>query len=209
MYLTIDDIKYEVIIEKRKIRHTYLKVKEDLKIYVSTSKWTSNKDIEDILLRETSKIRKMILRQSKKDRRQNMILGNEVDIVAISNLKYPEVDNGKFYIKDRNKIDHYLKLIATKIYKERLDCLYQMFEEDIPYPLLKIRKMKTRWGVCNRKTKSITLNLELIKKDIKYIDYVIVHELCHFIRFDHSKSFWELVSKYVSDYKMIRKELRD
>ena len=69
--------------------------------------------------------------------------------------------------------------------------------------------MSTRWGVCNKKNKTITLNLELIKKDIKYLDYVIVHELCHFIHFDHSKEFWNLVSKYCPNYKQLRKEMRD
>ena len=69
--------------------------------------------------------------------------------------------------------------------------------------------MTSRWGVCNRKNNSITLNLELIKKDIRYADYVIVHELCHFIEFNHSKRFWDIVNKYSPDYKDIRKEMRD
>ena len=83
-----------------------------------------------------------------------------------------------------------------------------MFIDEIPYPKLKIRTMKTRWGVCNRKDNSVTLNLELIKKDIKYLDYVIVHELSHFVYFDHSKNFWLEVCKYSPNYKELRKELR-
>ena len=68
--------------------------------------------------------------------------------------------------------------------------------------------MKTRWGVCNKKDDSITLNLDLVKEDKIYLDYVIVHELSHFIHFNHSKSFWLLVNKYVPNYKEIRKEMR-
>ena len=69
--------------------------------------------------------------------------------------------------------------------------------------------MTTRWGVCNKKTKTITLNSELIKYSIDKLDYVIIHELSHFIHFNHSKEFWLLVSKYCPRYKEIRKELRD
>ncbi len=99
------------------------------------------------------------------------------------------------------------KSMETK-YKERLDKIYSTFES-VPYPKLKIRRMTTRWGVCNKKDKSITLNSELIKMDLKYLDYVIVHELSHFIYFDHSKNFWATVSKYCPKYKELRKEMRE
>jgi len=69
--------------------------------------------------------------------------------------------------------------------------------------------MTSRWGVCNRKNKSITINTELVKKDLKYIDYVIIHELCHFVHFNHSSDFWKLVSKYCDNYKKLRKEMKE
>ena len=72
---------------------------------------------------------------------------------------------------------------------------------------LKIRQMKTRWGVCNRKDNSVTLNLELIKKDKSCLNYVIVHELSHFVHFNHTKEFWCTVEKYCPDYKSVRQEL--
>ena len=68
--------------------------------------------------------------------------------------------------------------------------------------------MSTRWGVCNKKTKTITLNSELVKYNIDKLDYVIIHELSHFIYFNHSKSFWNQVGKYCPNYKQIRKDLK-
>lgn len=211
MYITIDNVDYEIIILKKRIKNTYIRVKEDLKIYVTTSKWTSNNDIKKLIERELDNIRKMINKQLRRLDESTRILGIDIDIIVISNLKEPELDlnNHKLYIKDRSKIDNYYKLIATSLFKKRLDYIYNLFDEAIPYPILKIRKMKSRWGVCNRKDNSITLNLELLKKDIKYVDYVIVHELSHFVHFNHSKPFWNLVSKYKPDYKLIRKELRE
>jgi len=69
--------------------------------------------------------------------------------------------------------------------------------------------MTSKWGVCNITKKIVTLNLELIKLDIKYLDYVIVHELSHLIYPNHSKDFWNLVYKYCPNYKLYRKEMKN
>ena len=87
--------------------------------------------------------------------------------------------------------------------------MYNNFSREIDKPTLLIRKMTSRWGVCNTKDKNITLNLELMKRDIKYLDYVIVHELSHLVYANHSKKFWNVVSENIKDYKDIRKEMKD
>ena len=95
------------------------------------------------------------------------------------------------------------------MFKERLDYSYHVFLESIPYPKLKIRTMKTRWGVCNKRDNSVTLNSKLIEYNIEALDYVIIHELSHFVHFNHSKEFWMLVSKYNPNYKQIKKYLKE
>ena len=80
---------------------------------------------------------------------------------------------------------------------------------NIPKFTLKIRKMKTRWGVCNYIKNTVTLNSELIKYERNIIDYVIIHEFSHFTHHDHSAAFWSLVAKYYPNYKLARKELRE
>ena len=86
---------------------------------------------------------------------------------------------------------------------------YNMYEENIPLPSLRIRKMTTRWGVCNIKTHIITLNYNLYKYNLECLDYVVVHELSHLIHPNHSASFWNIVEKYCPNYKLIRKTLKD
>ena len=51
--------------------------------------------------------------------------------------------------------------------------------------------MKTRWGVCNYGKNIVTLNTELLKKDLTLLDYVIIHELCHFYYHDHLRVYKE------------------
>lgn len=211
MYLEFNNNKYEIIIEKKNNKNTYIRVKEDLRIYITTNKWVSDKQIQKLIVENASSIRKMLVKKIKHNENnlKFTLLGKEVDIICLSNQKEPELYNNKFYVKSSNDLEKYLKEYAYNIFKDRLDLIYESFRERIPYPNLRVRKMTSRWGVCNRKTIYVTLNLELIKKDIKYVDYVIVHELCHFVYFNHSKNFWELVSKYYPNYKNIRKEMRD
>lgn len=201
----------EVVIIRKNNKNTYIRVKEDLKIYVYTNRWTKDKEIEKLIEDNFKSINKMLEQQKAKQQKasKNYLLGKEIDIVILSEQDKPEIYNNKLYIKDRTKLDKYYKDIANQIFEERLNIIYNKFEENIPYPKLKIRHMTSRWGVCNRKNISITLNLELIKKDIKYIDYVIIHELCHFIEFNHSNKFWNSVEKYCKDYKSLRKEMKE
>ena len=100
---------------------------------------------------------------------------------------------------NEKKIEDYLRNIAKNIYQERLMYYYKLFDENIPKPTLKIRKMTSRWGVCNTKTHQITLNLELIHYDIECLNYVIVHELSHLLEGNHSRFFWNIVEKYYGE----------
>ena len=111
-------------------------------------------------------------------------------------------------VRDQHMLDKFYKLACEKIFNERLDKCAIMFE-NIPEYHLKIRKMTTRWGVCNRGNNNITLNSELIKKDVTLIDYVCVHELSHFIEANHSSLFWAEVKKRYPYYKEARKRLRE
>jgi len=55
---------------------------------------------------------------------------------------------------------------------------------------------------------TVTLNSSLIHKDVTLIDYVIIHELCHFKYMDHSSAFWKEVEKYYPYYKLARERLK-
>lgn len=70
-----------------------------------------------------------------------------------------------------------------------------------------IKQIKYAWGSCTSK-KNITINLELIKYSQQAIRYVILHELCHIKHMNHSKEFWNLVEKYMPEYKKIKKEFK-
>lgn len=206
MKYEVDGISYKIEVNRKKIKHLYIRFKDNT-IYINGHSLINKGKIYKLLDENINDLRKMIKRDIKQH--EIFFLGKKIDVVVISNLKKPEYANGKLLIKSKDKIDDTYRFLAEPIFNQRLDYLYQQFEEIIPYPLLKIRKMTSRWGVCNRRNNSITLNLNLIRYDTNHIDYVIVHELAHFVYFDHSKSFWELVAKYCPQYKELRKSLRE
>lgn len=211
MKYKIDNEEYEVIIKKSNNRNTYIRVKEDLKIYISTNYFSSNNYIKSLLDNNTSYLKKVIEKRKEQIKKDSEFyyLGHKYDIIFISTLDNIDIVNDKIYVKNIKELQKWYQKQIKEIFEKQLELNYKLFEEKIPYPKLKIRNMKTRWGVCNRKNTTITLNSNLIKYDLAKLDYVIIHELSHFIHFNHSNQFWLLVSKYCKQYKKIRKELRE
>lgn len=73
---------------------------------------------------------------------------------------------------------------------------------------VRIRDIKYAWGTCSA-NKNITINYKLIKYSKQAIRYVILHELCHLKYMNHSKDFWNLVEKYMPNYKEVKKEFKE
>lgn len=205
-----DGKDYKVIIDRKKSnRNTYIRVKKDMTIYVTTNLFTRDRDIQKLIDENTKAIIKMIEVQNKKNESNDGFhyLGKKYDIVYVD---YCDLSFGeeKVFLNKKLDIDRWYKNKAKIIFKEHLDKMYNNYSRSIPYPSLRIRKMTSRWGVCNTKLKVVTLNLELIKRDVKYLDYVIVHELSHLIEANHSSRFWALVEENYPDYKQIKKEMK-
>jgi len=211
MDVLINDQRIEVIIIRKKTnKNTYLRVKEDGKIYITTNNFVTLKAIMKIIKDNENYVIEA-LRKKEKEKKYNekfYYLGKEYDIIYMNSSEVT-VGEEKIFMSKKIDPEKWLKKQAQIIFKEELDKIFNTFPLTIPYPTLTIRSMKTRWGVCNVKTKRVTLNFNLIKRDIRYLDYVIVHELSHLIYPDHSKDFWNLVSDIEPNYKELRKGLND
>ncbi len=72
---------------------------------------------------------------------------------------------------------------------------------------LRIKKMKTRWGSCNIEAKRVWLNLELAKKPVSCLEYIVVHELVHLIERAHNDRFQALMDRLLPQWRMYRDEL--
>lgn len=201
---------YEVEIIKKNNKNTYVRVVNN-KISVTTNYFTSKKAIFQLLEQKKQTIGKMIEVSEKRSQTKDLffLFGKQYDIIYDKICKKPKIEDNKIYISDEKTFNKWLSEYIHTIFLEHLTYWHQQFEEPIPNPNLKIRRMKTRWGVCNVKNHNITLNLELFRYDIKCLDYVIIHELAHFLEPNHSKNFWSVVEKYCPNYKEIKKILKD
>jgi len=70
-----------------------------------------------------------------------------------------------------------------------------------------VKLMKTKWGSCNTEKKRIWINLELAKKPINCLEYLVVHEIVHLIERHHNDKFLYYMDKYLPDWKQIKTEL--
>ncbi len=70
-----------------------------------------------------------------------------------------------------------------------------------------IRKMRTKWGSCNIKKRRIWLNLELAKKPLECVEYIVVHELIHLHERNHNERFKSLMEKNLPNWRSLQKLL--
>ncbi|MCK5802095.1 MAG: M48 family metallopeptidase [Lentisphaeria bacterium] len=70
-----------------------------------------------------------------------------------------------------------------------------------------VQRMKTRWGSCNHKARTIRLNTELVKKPITCLEYIVVHELVHLLEPTHNARFVALMDRYMPSSQFHRQVL--
>lgn len=209
MVFRYKDVDYGVDIIRKDNKNTYVRIKEE-RVVVTTGYFTSERKIKRLLEENQKPIGKMIERAHVRTQRKDLFLlfGKYYQIEYGDYEHQITVEDGHIWVVSQEVLVTWLEQYIHTIFYQHLKDWYEVFEEDIPDPNLKIRKMKTRWGVCNTRNHNVTLNFELFRYDIECLDYVIVHELSHFVVQNHSKEFWGIVEKYCPNYKEIRKKLR-
>lgn len=75
-------------------------------------------------------------------------------------------------------------------------------------PEIQVRPMTSRWGVCHPAKRRITLALQLAAKPPELVEYVVLHEYCHFVHPGHGPAFWALLEGYMPDARARRAALR-
>ena len=225
-----NNTEYKYYLVRKNIKHINIRISKDCNINVSAPYKVPFDFINSFVISKGEWIENNIsdIKRIKNIKPDNNIYENkkvyfigELYTINILKCKYNSIFcdyNNKIinictYYNDNQKIKElYLKwlndngkIFFHKLTKEMIDLLNN--EYNIKFPNIKIRNMKTRWGSCTPSKNSIRLNLQLMKADIKCIEQVILHELVHFIHFNHSKDFYNVMEKYMPDYKLIKERL--
>lgn len=93
--------------------------------------------------------------------------------------------------------------------REAIPVVIETWEQklDVSVPKWTIRRMKTKWGSCNRETRHVWFNVELAKKHPDCLEYIVVHEMAHYFERNHGERFTTLMDKYLPDWRNRREQL--
>lgn len=146
----------------------------------------------------------------------HLYLGRQYKIqIAKGDIDEVKIYRGTMLITSKNTYAIYLEKVLTEWYKTKaiihfeellIACLDKFKKYKIAKPILYIRQMQKRWGSCTKAGK-IILNTELIKAPKASIEYVIIHELCHLIHYNHNKDFYALQNKLYPNWEKWKEKL--
>lgn len=177
-----DDISYHL--EKKKIKNMYIRIKNN-EIYVTAPFFMPSYKIHEFVLSNKNSIIKSL---SKNKREQKITLfGKEVTE------------------KDFNE---FITFSSYSYAFERTKYFYSIMGIEKQMPAIRIKNIKSAYGIYHLKNNFITYNIEIFKYSKEIIDYVVIHELSHMKFMNHSQNFWNEVSNYCPNYKVLRKELK-
>ncbi|MFM9590271.1 M48 family metallopeptidase [Streptomyces scabiei] len=80
---------------------------------------------------------------------------------------------------------------------------------DVSVPRWSIKRMKTKWGSCNRETGHIWFNAELAKKPPACLEYIVVHEMAHYLERHHDDRFTKLMDRFIPNWRSVRDQLNN
>lgn len=208
---------YQIKIIKKNIKHIYIRIKPPANIVISAPHQTTPKTIDNLLKQKENWIKKQFkslkLQSSQdleySDGEEFYFLGKCYQL-QLHHAPYSHIQIDakqlKLYTPNPNSKEHKQQLIEqwyyeqAKIYFEKAVAKYHPIVNR-PIHKIRIKKMKTRWGSCNHSKGYINLNVELLKKPIESLEYVVFHELVHLIHPNHSRDFYDFIAQYMPDWK--------
>ena len=229
--LTVDyfDTPIRVTLIRKPVKNLNLNVRPDMTVMVSVSPSITEERSREFVLKKAE----WILKQLKYFEVYQQPEKEEKEYVSGESFKYlGRQYRLKVYLAEQDLIRYYSgrielfttqpenhkkkKHMITAWYKERsqkkftqsLDRIYPVMQKyGVDKPTLKIRQMKIRWGSYLKKDHAIILNSDLIKAPTFCIDYVVLHELIHFIRRKHDKEFLLFMTALMPDWQERKKIL--
>lgn len=221
--VTFEGEEITYFLERKNVKNLNLRIRRDGVVYVSAASFVPVSEIDSFLCKREQFILRAVRKFSKYHERISQpkryvsgetfyLLGRGLRL-KVSVSERDEVFTDGVYIfletrkmddieKKKRLIDRFFKDRCIEVFGEILDELYpKLGKYGVKYPALRIRDMKSRWGTCSYNKNVITINRRLIEMPRNCIEYVVVHELCHFVHPDHSKDFYNFLTMMMPDWR--------
>ena len=226
MNITIENIDIELI--RKNIKNIHLSVHPpDGRVRLSVPKRMDDEAVRLFVISKLSWINKHKKKYSLQERQAEIeflsgeshyFLGSRYILNIIETTGKQRVQ-----LRDDKYIDLYVRENSTKEKREKimLEWYRQKLKMLIPGYIEKweniigvrvndwgVKLMKTRWGTCNIRDKRIWINLELAKKNVTCLEYIVVHEMVHLLERYHNDVFKGYMSEFLPNWKSIKEELQ-
>lgn len=226
-FLKVSDIDVEI--ERKNIKNMHLAVyPPDARVHLSMPSYLTDDDARSFILQKWEWIRKQaeeILAQARQTEREyisgesHYLFGERYQLIVEELPHYV----GQVVLKG-NRIYMLVKPGTTA--EQKGSMLRAFYRNRLKEQLLgrvdywaktleesnfqwEVRQMKTEWGSCLPKKRLLIFNLELARVPLACLDFVIVHEFCHFVIDNHNKLFEALMNKRLPSWRLLRKQLND
>ena len=215
------EIEYHL--ERKAVKNLNLRIRKDRSVFVSANSDVSVVELDAFVSSKASyilgTIRKFAELEQYRPKEKQYVSGETFYLqgrgvrLQVSQAKkesifsdgifiFLEVKNPDDTEKKRRIVNRFLDQQCKDVFWEIINELYPTIKKyGVDMPTLRIRNMDTRWGSCLYKKGIITLNKRLIEAPRNCIEYVVMHELCHFIHPNHSKNFYRFLTMLMPDWK--------
>lgn len=223
--------KFRYTVERKRVKNLNLRINKNGEIVVSCHRFVPLYEIEDFIKNNEKFIRKNLLKISeykeKAEKKKEYVSNEEFIIFGESKrlcvlpgrrntafLKDDKINLLLIDINDKEKAKSAIRRLEDRLAKEKISSFVDFY---FPYfssytkgrPEVTFRRTISQWGSCTPSKNKMSFNLNLIYLSDECIRYVVVHEYCHFIELNHSQQFYKSVSRFIPDYKEIKKRINE
>lgn len=222
-----NQILYEL--ERKNVKNLNLHVRRDGTVYVSANRLVPVEQVDAFLESKIGFIlnaRKRFAEQAQYRPQPKQYVSGETFYIQGRGLRLQVVQAAKdqissdgvhLYLQVRDPMDfekkkrmvsRFIDQQCRQVFGEIVAEVYPIFQKyGVAMPTLRIRDMETRWGSCLAKKGIITLNKRLLEAPRHCIEYVVIHEFCHFIHPNHSKQYYAFLTMLMPDWRERKKVL--
>lgn len=222
VYSELGAIRFEL--ERKRVKNINLRVRADGTVHVSVPYRVSYARAEEFVRSNCrfvfSALERVRREQAEKSEEKVFYLGEEVEVDFVVGEGNGKVSDGKRLVLTVREdspeeraaaLDRWRKEECLRLFPDVCRKMLETFRikgYDVAYPKICCRKMKSRWGSCTAGKGKITLNIMLVEKPMVCIEYVVAHELAHFLVQDHSERFYGVLDGVMPGHREIRRLLR-
>ncbi|MBR2481624.1 MAG: M48 family metallopeptidase [Oscillospiraceae bacterium] len=210
---------------RKRVKNCNLRIRDDGSVAVSAPPRMPMEQVEGFLQQKQEFIWKAVGRMETQRAPRAAADGQEIPYLGAALRLHFE--QGRRYGAQRTEGELYLTLPRADEEERRLAALERWEKEEcrrvmtaalervyppfvsygVPKPTLRFRSMRSRWGSCMPRKGVVTLNTQLLAHPLECGEYILIHELCHFLQADHSAKFYEWMDRFLPDWRERKQKL--